>query len=137
MAVTYYAKEIPGTAIYLSNGHPFKFDFLATEDAWLIMELDAAIRNHVGGVIKITKEQYEEGLKKKSEEKLRNSSPQYRQELSAPNLFNIPARGFPGGRAAAAVAGRPINAPAGDLPDPLKVPDPSEFVMPTLGKMPS
>lgn len=137
MAITYYMKELPNTAIYLSNGAPFRFDYLATEDAWLTMELDAAISNGVGGVVKITKEQYEEGLKKKSEGKSRNNSPQYRQELASPNLnpFNMQARGFQGGRAAA-VAGRPVNVPPGELPDPLKVPDPSEFVMPTVGKMP-
>lgn len=137
MEKAFYSKELgEQTAIYLSNGHPMKFDYLETSDAWLIMELDAAIQNGVGGVTRITQAQHEEGVKKKSEEKSRNGSQQYRQELQSPNMFNIPGRVSPAGRAVVAPVARIIAGKPTELPDPLQVPDPSQFKMPSVGKVP-
>lgn len=137
METKYYYKELENTAIYLTDGRPFKFDYLATEDSWLIMELDAAIANGVGGVVKITKEQYDEAIKKKQEGKLLNSSPQYRQELQASNLHNhTPARAFQGSRVAVVAGKNAASGQGAELPDPLQVPDPSQFLMPSVGKIP-
>lgn len=133
---SYYGKELSDQPIWLTNGTPFKFEFLETSDAWLIQELNAAVQNGVGGVYKITKEQYDEGIKKKSATKSQGTSVRYRQELQSPNLFNQQARVSPVGRAV--VGGVKASIPIGqtELPDPLQVPDPSQFKMPSIGKAP-
>src|SRR4030095_9689667 len=84
----YYRKEIPEQAV-LIFGHPYRFDFLATEDTSLIHELDKCIAKQRGGVIAITQEEYDSELKKKATEQLlRDSSkpPHQRQEIRAPQL---------------------------------------------------
>lgn len=132
----YYGKELENSAIYLSSGAPMKFQWLETSDAWLIQELNAAIQSGIGGVYKITKDQYDEGIKKKNAAKSQGTSVQYRQELQSPNLFNRQAKVSPVGRA---VVGGVRSSPPmaqSELPDPLQVPDPSQFKMPSVGKMP-
>lgn len=133
METQYYGKELENSAIYLSSGAPMKFQWLETSDAWLIQELNAAIQNGIGGVYKITKEQYDEGIKKKNEAKSHGTSVQYRQELQSHNMFNQQARVSPVGRA---VVGGVKSMAQVELPDPLQVPDPSQFKMPSVGKAP-
>lgn len=137
MTTRWYYKELPENQLWLSSGARFTFEWLETSDAWLISELDAAIANQIGGVIAITKEQYDEGIKKKSEVKSPNSLPR-RQEINPlQHQFNMSPRGFPGARAVAGgVRSQPVAVPAAELPDPLQVPDPSQFKMPSVGKMP-
>lgn len=136
METQYYGKELEDSAIYLSSGAPMKFQWLETSDAWLIQELNAAIQNGVGGVYKITKEQYDEGIKKKSATKSQGTSVRYRQELQSPNLFNQQARVSPVGRAVVGGVKASIPMAQTELPDPLQVPDPSQFKMPSVGKAP-
>ncbi len=61
--VKYYAKDIPEMPVYI-NGTPLRFEVLSTSDPGLIGELDKCIRNQRGGIVSITKEQYEEAEKK-------------------------------------------------------------------------
>lgn len=129
----WFAKELPDQKFYLSSGAPMAFDYLHTQDAWLIQELNAAIQNGIGGVYKITKEQYDEGIKKKNGAKSQGTSVQYRQELQSHNMFNQQARVSPVGRA---VVGGVKSMAQVELPDPLQVPDPSQFKMPSVGKAP-
>lgn len=60
----FYSKELPESPVYVA-GHPLVFDFLETEDAALIEELDKCIARHVGGVVSITEDQFREEVKKK------------------------------------------------------------------------
>lgn len=133
MDTRYFMKELPDSAIYLSTGQPLKFDLMETADAWLISELDAAANAHVGGVIRITKAEYELALKKKQLENLRNNSRPFRQELSGLQAHQPVRpqfqRGFPPGVHAVA-AGKPPT------PEPLQVPNAAQFTMPKLGKPP-
>lgn len=135
MEPQWYGKELPTNKLYLSNGHPITFDIMETSDAWLIQELDSAIRNQVGGVIRLTKEQYDEAVKKKSAEKSPVSSPSYRQEIMPTHQFTSQhqQRVFPQGGRVAVAAGS--NQRPAELPDPLTVPDPSTFTMPKVAKV--
>lgn len=134
MEPQFFCKELPQNKLYLSNGHPITFDIMETSDAWLIQELDAAIKNHVGGVIKLTKAQYDEAVKKKSEGKSQLNSASYRQEIIPTHQFTSQhqQRVFPQGGRVAVAAG---SQPHGQLPDPLTVPDPSTFTMPKVAKV--
>lgn len=127
MATTaYFEKELPEQAIYI-QGRPFKFDFLATEDDFLIAELRNAARSGVGGVIEITQQQYDEGLKKKENSKLSQPSFQRRTEI-APQWWSGGAA-----RPAVVVGNRP---PPPNLPpaEPISVPSPKIF-LPKVGKL--
>jgi hypothetical protein len=68
----YFKKEIVSTKLYLSNGAIMHWDevkddtgIIATEDGFILKELDSAISRHVGGVVEISAEIYDE-LKKNS-----------------------------------------------------------------------
>lgn len=133
MEPRYYSKELPESPIYLSSGQPMKFDVMTTSDAWLISELDAAIQNGVGGIISITKAQYDDAIKKKSLGQSPVNSPHSRQEISALHHQPIPPRAFQRADRVAVAGSNPQTPP---LPDPLQVPDPAQFIMPKVGKMP-
>lgn len=69
-SVNYYRKELVSNPLRLPSGHIVKFTevaddtgVLATEEGYLISELNAAIARHVGGVVAIEASEYEE-LKK-------------------------------------------------------------------------
>ena len=83
--IKYYSKDIPEMPVYI-NGTPLRFEVLETADANLIAELDKCINNHRGGLSSITKEQYDEAIKKNttgiSSESIFKQQRQ-RQELSA------------------------------------------------------
>lgn len=64
MTTKFYGKDIPEAPVYV-RGTPLKFEVLETGDAVLIQELDRCIREGRGGVFEITKDQYDEGVKKK------------------------------------------------------------------------
>ncbi len=88
--MSYFAKELENQPVFVF-GHPMRFDFLATEDPALISELNKCAAKGVGGVISITKEHYDEELKKKAEATFQNGSKlhpslPHRQEILSPNL---------------------------------------------------
>jgi hypothetical protein len=60
----FYAKDLPESPVYVA-GHPLIFDFLETEDAALISELDKCIAYSRGGVTEITEDRFKEEVKKK------------------------------------------------------------------------
>ncbi len=73
----YFLKELPDQRFVLPSGLPVKFDFMAVDEASQSQLVDAladAARKHVGGIVEITKEQYEEELKKKELSKLSPSN---------------------------------------------------------------
>lgn len=135
----WFTKELPDAAVWIA-GAPLKFEFLETADPVLIRELESCIARGVGGIIKITQEQYEEGVKKKpnGNPSGSNSRPRLqRQELSALHARHVAEvvnngqfSGFkegtfasPQGRGAAPVlpvSGRP-------MPDPIQIPSPNDF----------
>lgn len=141
----YFSKEIPESGVIV-NGTTMRFDLLETEDPILISELDKCIARGVGGVISITKEQYDDEVKKK-ESGL--SSPDslnkrhQRQELSANQFLSLRAAGAGGnfgnanGQFAAPQVGMgrehtprnnfglPRNG--NPSPDPIEVPSAADF----------
>lgn len=138
MPTKWYRKELPTQPIWI-NGSPVKFDVLQTSDPVMIANLDAAIANQRGGIIAITKEEFDvEDKKKASGKPSDNGSPRnHRQELSAPNRNlaavaasdiaraqsvppNIRAAMAPGGQPGSPVNGRP-------MPDPIMVPSANQF----------
>lgn len=148
----YFRKEIPEQAI-LVFGHPLRFDFLATEDQQLISELDKCIRKQRGGVIAISKEEYDQEISKKNTETLLRSNsrpPQQRHELQSIPLPQdrraVEVVANPGGRRngllarpqigrdGAALNGRPDQGP---MPDPIQIPSPAQFAPPPTAKLSS
>lgn len=132
----YYRKEIPEAPVFVA-GHPYRFDILSTEDPILISELDKCVARHVGGVIAISKEEYEEEVKKKEQLNLlrNNSKPQQRQEISALRLDArrvVEAVSNPAPRTG--MFAKPqvppdhqSNGEKRQTPDPIEVPSPESF----------
>lgn len=148
MSTKYYSKEIPEQAVYIF-GQPFRFDFLATEDVALITELDKCVRKQVGGVISITKEQYEDEVKKKSIA-TQSSNSFRRPELQASHL-QIPQDrravevvANPGGKRNGMFARQQMDRDgispshrqnSEPMPDPIQIPSPSQFTAPPTAKL--
>jgi len=92
----FYRKDIPQMPVYV-HGVPLKFELLETADAALIEELDKCISFGRGGVMSITKEEFEDEAKKKPTGTLSESGYKQRQqrvELSSPLLNqNLVAEG--------------------------------------------
>lgn len=114
------------------NGHPLKFSCLKTEDQWLINELRSAIKQGIGGVYELKDEtEYNECVKKNKEEKLRSN---FRSsEILPAHLSQQPHQFI---RQGARVAVDADSTPPREMPDPITVPDPKTFIMPTIGKLP-
>jgi hypothetical protein len=144
----YFKKEIPDQAIYVF-GQPFRFDFLATEDPAMIIELDKCIAKQRGGVIAISKEEYEvEAQKKTNEQLLRNASQPHRQELKSSNLNLHPERRAaeavvnPGGSRKGMFArqqmdrqGVAAHRQQEPMPDPIQIPSTAQFTTPPTAKL--
>ena len=151
MTTKYYRKDIPQMPVYV-RGTPLKFEILETQDPILIEELDKCIAFSRGGVMSITKEEFEEEAKKKPSGTTSESGYKQRQqrvELSSqllnqnlvvdgginvggqfanPQDFGRPHTpketfGLPNG-AVGPAGGRP-------MPDPIEVPKPSDMKPPT------
>lgn len=73
MSTSYFSKELPDSPIYI-NGQPYRFDFLATSDESLIRHLTNAAARRVGGVLVLTKQQYDEAVESKKKQKSQPSS---------------------------------------------------------------
>ena len=154
--MSYFAKELENQPVFVF-GHPMRFDFLATEDPALISELNKCAAKGVGGVISITKEHYDEELKKKAEATFQNGSKlhpslPHRQEILSPNLPDrraVEAVANPGGSRNGMFA-RPqmgdrqgwppqnrqgSDARHGPMPDPIQIPSPSQFAPPPTAKV--
>lgn len=151
----YYRKELENQPVFIF-GHPMRFDFLATEDVVLISELDKCAARGIGGVISITRELYEEEVKKKELEMSNgNSKPHpstpHRQEILSPNLDGrrvaevvANPRGSRGMFARPQTGDRqgwpPQNRQGGDdrhgpMPDPIQIPSPAQFAPPPTAKI--
>ena len=132
----YYRKEIEESPVFIA-GHPYRFSILATEDTILITELDKCAIRGVGGVIRITKEEYDSEYEKKNQLNLLNlsSKPQQRQEISALRLDArrvVEAVSNPAPRTG--MFAKPQVPPASDshrngapVPEPIEVPSPESF----------
>ena len=150
--MNYYRKEIPESAVIV-NGVSMRFDILETQDPVLVAELNKCIARGVGGVVSISKEEFDEEVKKKASGMISGDSSklhQRRQELSANQLGAARAAGGgfanPNGQFAAPqiTAGRehtpftrhgfPTNK--GPSPDPIEVPD-SDSMLSTFSKPPT
>jgi len=144
--MNYFRKEVEQSPVYIF-GQPFRFDLLATEDAMLIAELDKCVHRGIGGVVSITKEEYEEESKKKQAEQLSRNSlnpPQHRPELKSLNLppdrRAVEAVANPGGRrngmfARPQMGDRPQPRNNEPMPDPIQIPSPTSFIVPPTAKL--
>jgi hypothetical protein len=146
----YYRKEIPEQAI-LIFGQPFRFDFLATEDQSLIHELDKCIAKQRGGIIGITKEEYDVEVKKKETESFLQGSSKplqhQRHELKAIPLPQdrraVEVVANPGGRRNGMFAqpqrgrdGTVLNGRQDTpMPDPIQIPSPTQFLTPPVANI--
>lgn len=70
---TFWLKEIVLNKLFLPSGAPVPFEsvdgtygILETEDPYIASELAKAVRNHVGGVMSLTEDQFSEWKKKTS-----------------------------------------------------------------------
>ena len=147
----FYRKDIPQMPVYV-HGVPLKFELLETADAALIEELDKCISFGRGGVMSITKEEFEDEAKKKPtgtlsesgykqrQQRVELSSPLLNQNLVAEGGINIGGQfarpqdigraheprekfGLPNG-AVGPAGGRP-------MPDPIEVPRTTDMKPPT------
>ena len=78
MSTEYYSKELPESPIYI-NGAAVRFDLLETQDPSLIQHLNNAAAKHVGGIVKLTQQQYEAALELKKKAQLNPSLPKRHQ----------------------------------------------------------
>lgn len=122
----YYLKELPEQAIYI-GGKAFKFDVLETNDQWLQSELDSAIRQGIGGIISLTKEQFAEESKKKLNATQLLPSLQRQSEIR-------PQWSSGGGARPAVVLGSQQKPPNLPPAEPISIPSPKIF-LPKVGKM--
>lgn len=85
----FYSKELPDQPLYL-NGKAYRFDLMETEDQSLIRLLDSACARRIGGVTKLTEQQY---LDKKKQKQSSLSSPkQYKREEIKQKVFQAGQR---------------------------------------------
>lgn len=80
----YYSKELPDQALFL-RGKAYRFDIMETEDASLIQLLDACAAKRIGGVQRISEEQY--NLKKKALQSSPPSQKQWKREEVRQKVF--------------------------------------------------
>lgn len=151
MPSKFYRKDIPQMPVYI-HGTPLKFEILETADAALIEELDRCIAFGRGGVISITKEEYEEEAKKKPQGTFSESG--YKQKLTRLELSSQLLNQNPVAEAGINIGGqfaRPQDigrahepnekfglpngtvGPAGGrpMPDPIEVPRTADMKPPT------
>ena len=133
--MNYYLKEILSTRLYTTDGAVVNARFtevgkdvgvIATEDGWLISELNKCLARRVGGLRIITADEYQEWLKKKVEKTSPRrflSAAAFHQSMAFRPPVAPPAR--PAG--AAAKAAEP-PAP----PPPIEVP--KVFEKPKVGR---
>jgi hypothetical protein len=130
MATKFYSKDLPDQPIYI-QGRPYKFDFIATDDPWLIGEFENAIRAQTGGISEVSKEAYDEALKKKS-----SSAPSLPNFQRSAEIRPHQFQSQPVARAAV-VVGNPAGPPPNLGPaEPIVVTPPKVF-MPKVAKVPS
>lgn len=125
----YYRKELFSSPLYLQRGVRAPFEpvgndegILSTNDPTLIFSLESAIAQRLGGVYRVTQEEFEK-LKKKEpttrkssgrSSPIRASSPLYQQVPPPP-----PAK--PVAAVAANATAKPVEAPATPPPPPKPV----------------
>lgn len=87
---TFWLKEIVDRKLFLPSGAPVPFEsvdgiygILSTEDPFIAIELEKSVRNHVGGVMKLTEEEYSEWKKKLLLQGSQPSLPRERETLGA------------------------------------------------------
>lgn len=123
----YYLKELVNQPLFLPSGAKVPFEdvggtygILAAEDSGLIAELDKAVKNHIGGVMSLTKEQYDEWAKKKETLPSSLGLPRPRERES---LGPIPFQQLQAVRAAGAAA--VVNPPMPPGPNLISSPNQS------------
>lgn len=134
----YFFKELISNPVWLPSGARFPFHNVGddtgiweTDDPMLVLEAEHAIQRGVGGLSEITKEKYDELIKKKQDSPPPSSSLQdsmhRRVALDNPNLspFSAP---FEKAEEVVAVAD---NA---QTPEPVTVPKKADFKKPTVSK---
>lgn len=151
----HYLKEKTSRPLFFPNGAKASFDeiggdygILATEDSYVIAELDKAAKMHVGGIVPLAKEEYDSWVEKK---KALTSSSESSQPKDREVLGPIPFQQLQAIRAAGAAAvvsgvapGQPGVGVAGpgraqqeanqQKVEPISTP--SQFTKPKVGRIP-
>ena len=151
----YYLKEKTSRPLFFPNGakSPFEsvggdYGLIATEDQYIITELDKAVKMHVGGVVPLTKEEYDSWTEKKkaSEQSSDSSQPKARETLGPIPFQQLQAIRAAG--AAAVVSGMAPGQPGVGVAGPGRaqqqanqqkvepISTPSQFSKPKVGKIP-
>jgi len=150
----FFLKEKLTRPLYLPNGAkaPFEsvggdYGLLATEDQYLITELDKAVKMHVGGVVALGAEEYGTWVEKKkaSEQSSSSSQPKDREVLGPipfQQLQAIRAAGAaavvsgiaPGQPTVVAGPGHAQQQASQQKVEPLATP--SQFTKPKVGRIP-
>lgn len=81
----YYSKELPQQPFFV-NGKAYRFDLIQLDDPALIQHFDSAAWKGIGGIIKISREDYESAIKKKTLKPSSSSKPQQREEVKQKRL---------------------------------------------------
>ncbi len=149
----HFLKEKTSRPLYLPNGSKVPFEdvggdygVLSTADEYIIGQLDNSVKMHVGGVVPLTKEEYEiwQAQKKTSAQSSDSSQPKDREVMGP-----IPFQQLQAIRAAGAAAvGSPIIQPQIGVAGPGRaqqeanqqkvepITTPSQFSKPKIGKIP-
>lgn len=144
----YFHKEIADTPLYLPKGVRIPFNRLsdgngiwASDNPDVLAEMDKAIAKHIGGLSEITAAQHAELLKKKTGQVSRTALLQD-QQFNPPQPLSPFQRGLgnqpfnpPVERVAAVAAGVPQVRDTTEKPEPLRVPQPSEFRKPRTARV--
>lgn len=150
----YFLKEKISRPLYLPNGSKVPFEdvggdygLLATADDYLVGELDKSVKMHVGGIVPLTKEEYDSWVEKKraSAQSSESSQPKDREVLGPIPFQQIQAIRAAG--AAAVVSGMAPGMPT-VVPGPGRaqqeanqqkvepIVTPSQFTKPKVGRIP-
>mgnify|MGYP001576460468 CR=1 FL=1 len=148
----HFLKELLSRPLFLPNGSKVPFNdvggdygLIATADDYVIKELDKAVKMHVGGIVPLTKEEYDSWTEKKkaSEQSSNSSQPKDRevlgpipfQQLQAIRAAGAAAVGSPFGQpVAVAGPGRAQQEANQQKVEPISTP--SQFTKPKVGRIP-
>lgn len=107
---SYYAKELPSQSFYV-NGKAYKFDLLRLDDPDLIQHFDSAAAKGIGGIVRLTEDEYNESLKKKASQPSSLKQPRGREEFKQ-KLPNYSSKRFVRSERSAAARDKAGPAPA-------------------------
>lgn len=105
----YFGKELPLSPFYV-NGKAYKFDLIQLDDPTLIQHFDSAANRGIGGIVRLTEEEYLEQSKKKASSAPSLKQPRGREEFKQ-KLPNYSSKRFVRSERSAAARDKAAPAP--------------------------